>query len=197
MSDYLESEKRKIRFDFLSLRNRIEPDLAAVYSANILAGIKKLSVYEKAKTVLFYLSYGSEVVTDFMVKSAIEEGKVVAVPAIKIIGDVKMQVVRIARLEDANRYVYGIRQPEINPDEIITKADVDLAFIPAIAFDVNGHRIGYGKGYYDRWLEHVPISKTVGLAYDFQITDKLPTGQHDLPVGTIITEKRIVQIIQN
>jgi 5-formyltetrahydrofolate cyclo-ligase len=197
VSDYLESEKRKVRFDFLSLRNKIDPVLAAAYSASILVRIKKLSAYGKAKTVLFYLSYGSEVITDFMVKSAIEEGKIVAVPAIKIVGDVKMQIVKITRLEDANQPVYGIRQPKINPDDIITKNDVDLAFIPAIAFDVNGHRIGYGKGYYDRWLKRMPVNKTVGLAYDSQITDKLPTGQHDIPVGAIITEKRVIKVVKN
>jgi 5-formyltetrahydrofolate cyclo-ligase len=197
VNDYLESEKRKVRFEFLSLRNRIEPVLYVGYSADIFTGIQKLSAYKNAKTVLFYLSYGSEVVTDFMVKSAIADGKIVVVPAIKTVGDVKMQVVKISKLEDANQSVYGIRQPEINPDDIVAKDAVDLAFIPAIAFDVYGYRIGYGKGYYDRWLKHIPMHKTVGLAYDCQITEKLPIGEHDLPVGVIITEKRIIQVIKN
>ena len=69
-----------------------------------------------------------------------------------------------------------------------------MVFIPGIAFDARGYRTGYGKGYYDRWLKSVPLEKTVGLAYDFQITDKLPTEEYDIPVGVIITEKRIMQI---
>jgi 5-formyltetrahydrofolate cyclo-ligase len=190
----LESEKRKIRHEFLALRNRVSVDLAAICSAGIFAKIKKFSAYEKAKTVMFYLSYGSEVVTDFMINSAFGSGKAVIVPAIKNSGDGKMYAAKILRLEDACLSVYGIRQPEINSGNIIEKDNIDLVFIPGLAFDIKGYRTGYGKGYYDRWLKGVPFEKTVGLAYDFQLTNQLPIEKYDLPVGIIVTEKRVVQI---
>jgi 5-formyltetrahydrofolate cyclo-ligase len=191
----LELEKRKIRAEFLSMRNRLDPTLALVFSVGIFAAIKRLPIYEQAGTVMIYLSYGSEVITDFIVKSVVEEGKNVVVPAIKTPGDLYMQAVRIISLEDANQLVYGIRQPEVNSDDIVSKDAIDLVLIPALAFDLSGYRLGYGKGYYDRWLKGVPLCKTVGLAYDFQITDKLPIGKHDLPIGTIVTEQRIIQTI--
>jgi 5-formyltetrahydrofolate cyclo-ligase len=193
----LESEKRKVRYEFLNLRNRIDPILASAYSSVIFSKIIKLPVYEKAETVMFYLSYGSEVATDAMITSAIEEGKTVAVPTIENPGDGKMEAVKIARIEDAYQSVYGIRQPEINREDLIDKSNIDLVFVPGIAFDNNGFRTGYGKGYFDRWLQNVPPEKTIGLAYDFQITDKLPAGKYDLPVGMIVTEKRIIETIKN
>ena len=196
MSDYLELEKRKVRSEFLSMRNRLDPTSALVCSTAILAALKKFSLYEQANTLMIYLSYGSEVITDFIVKSAIEEGKNVVVPAIKNHGDSFMQAVRIIGLEDANQLVYGIRQPEVNLDDVASKDSIDLALIPGIAFDLSGYRVGYGKGYYDRWLKDMPLSKTVGIAYDFQIMDKLPIGKHDLPIGTIVTEQRIIQTIK-
>jgi 5-formyltetrahydrofolate cyclo-ligase len=197
MSGCLESEKRKIRHEFLSLRNRMDVASAAICSTGIFAGIKKLSAYEKAKTMMFYLSCGSEVVTDFMINFAFYSGKSVVVPAIKNSGDGKMYAVKISRLEDACSSVYGIRQPEINSDNIVKKNNIDLVFVPGLAFDIKGYRIGYGKGYYDRWLKGMPFEKTVGLAYDFQLTNQLPIGKYDLQVSIIVTEKRVIQINGN
>jgi putative ATPase len=193
----LRIKKRKIRNEFLTLRNKLGSVLAVNLSARIFTAVEILIMYQKAKTVMFYLSCGSEVATDVMLESAFKEGKIVVVPAISNPEDLQMQAVKISKLEDACQLVSGIRQPEINAENIVKKDDIDLVFVPAIAFDILGYRIGYGKGYYDRWLEGVPANKTVGLAYDFQITDKLPIGKYDLLVGKIITEKRIIQIIKN
>ncbi|MDR3253687.1 MAG: 5-formyltetrahydrofolate cyclo-ligase, partial [Endomicrobium sp.] len=87
----------------------------------------------------------------------------------------------------------SIRQPEIIPDDIVKQDNIDLIFVPGLAFDVLGYRMGYGKGYYDRWLKNLPSEKIVGLAYDFQIADKLPSEKYDIPVGLIITEKRVIR----
>jgi 5-formyltetrahydrofolate cyclo-ligase len=177
------------------MRNKLDPKSALVCSATILASVKKLSLYEQANTIMIYLSYGSEVISDFIVKSAIGEGKNVVVPVMKNPGNLCMQAVKIIRLEDASQLVHGIRQPGVNLDEVVSKDSIDLALIPGLAFDLSCYRLGYGKGYYDRWLKGVPLSKTVGLAYDFQITGKLPIGKHDLQIGTVISEQRIIQTI--
>jgi 5-formyltetrahydrofolate cyclo-ligase len=195
VSDYLELEKKRKRAEFLSMRNRLDPALALTCSVSILVSVKKLPMYEQANTLMIYLSYGSEVITDFIIKSAIEEGKSVVVPAIKNPGDLCMQAVKITGFEEANESVYGIRQPEVIPDDVVVKEDINFVLVPGLAFDLLGNRLGYGKGYYDRWLKDIPLRKTVGLAYDFQITNKLPVGKHDLPIGTIITEQRIIQTI--
>ncbi|MDR1784600.1 MAG: 5-formyltetrahydrofolate cyclo-ligase [Endomicrobium sp.] len=194
MNDYLESEKIKIRRKFLKLRNRTNPVLIASYSVNIFTKVRELSIYKKAKVVMFYLSCGSEVFTDFMINFAFDEGKTVVVPAIKTSQDIKMYAVKILKLEDACYLVYSIRQPEMSSKNIIEKDRIDLFFVPAIVFNTEGYRAGYGKGYYDRWLKNVPFDRTVGLAYDFQIADKIPVREYDIPVSVIVTEKRVIKV---
>jgi len=185
-------EKNKIRYEYLMLRNKIEISARYSYSNSILEKIKSLKQYKQAKIIMLYLSYGSEVVTDFMIKEFLLDGKEVAVPIILTPGDGIMQAIKINSLEEcsANK-VYGIRQPEFDENLIVDKKDVDLILVPGIVFDKKGYRIGYGKGYYDRWLEGTDIEKRIGLAYEVQIVSELPKGQFDLPVGIIVTEKEI------
>lgn len=179
------------------IRDRLEPALRYAYSSVILSKIKKLEDYKNSKIVMFYLSYGSEVVTDNMINEVLSDGKEVVVPIIKNPGDGTMQAVKISHLEDCYEQVYGIRQPEFDEADVVDKKDVDLIFVPGIVFDFYGYRIGYGKGYYDRWLSGTDISKRIGLAYEVQLTDKIPNGKYDLPVGKILTEKRIIEVIRN
>jgi len=146
---------------------------------------------------MFYLSYGSEVITDNMINEVLSDGKEAVVPIIKNPGDGTMHAVRISHLEDCYEQVYGIRQPEFDEADLVDKKDVDLIFVPGIVFDSYGYRIGYGKGYYDRWLTGTDISKRIGLAYEVQLTDKIPSGKYDLPVGKILTEKRLIEVIRN
>lgn len=198
MKEMQESEKSKLRYDYLKIRDRLEPTLRYAYSNIILSRIKKLKEYQDSKIVMFYLSYGSEVITDIMINEFLSDGKEVAVPVIQNPGDGIMTAVRINKIEDCFEKVYGIRQPEFNEDEVVSKDEIDLIFVPGIVFDSNsGYRVGYGKGYYDRWLQGTDISKRVGLAFEVQLIDKLPNGKYDLPVGKILTEKRLIEIIKN
>ena len=186
-----EQEKNKIRYEYLMLRNKIEFEARYSYSNSILEKIKSLKEYEQAETVMLYLSYGSEVITDVMVKEFLLDGKDVAVPVISNPGDGIMHAIKINSLQECNIKVYGIRQPEFDESLIVDKKDVDIILVPGIVFDTKGYRIGYGKGYYDRWLEGTDIKKRIGLAYEVQVVPELPKGKFDLPVGTIITEKEI------
>ncbi len=197
MNDLTKSEKSKLRYGYLSIRDRLEPAIRFAYSSIIFSHIKKMEEYRNAKTVMFYLSYGSEVITDMMINEVLADDKEVTVPIIKNPGDGVMQAIRISKLEDCYERVYGIRQPEFNQDEIVNKDEIDLVFVPGIVFDSKGYRIGYGKGYYDKWLVGFDVSKRIGLAYEIQLTDKLPIGEYDLPVGKIVTEKRCIELTTN
>lgn len=193
----VQESKNKLRYDYLKVRDRIEPHVRFTHSNSILSRIKQLDSYEDARILMFYLSYGSEVVTDLMINEVLADGKEVAVPVIQSPGDGIMTAVKINRLEDCYEKVYGIRQPEFNENDVVSKEDVDLIFVPGIVFDLNGYRIGYGKGYYDRWLEGTDVLKRVGLAFEVQLIDKIPNGQYDLPVSKILTEKRMIEIVKN
>lgn len=197
MKDLTKSEKSKMRYDYLIIRDRLEPAIRFAYSSIIFSRIKKLEEYKNAKTIMFYLTYGSEVITDMMINEVLADDKTVVVPIIKTPGDGVMNAIKISKLEDCYERVYGIRQPEFNQDEVVNKKDVDLVFVPGIVFDNKGYRIGYGKGYYDKWLVGIDVSKIIGLAYEVQLTDKLPIGQYDLPVGKLLTEKRCIEFTTN
>ncbi len=197
MNEFQESEKNKLRYEYLKKRDKIEPFLRYTYSTMILSKIKKMKEYEDSKIVMFYLSYGSEVITDMMINEFLSDGKEVAVPVIQNPGDGIMTAVKIDKLEDCIDKVYGIRQPEFNEDDVVAGNEIDLIFVPGIAFDTNGYRIGYGKGYYDRWLKGTDVSKRVGIAFEVQLIEKIPNGKYDLPVGRVLTEKRVIEIVKN
>ena len=152
MNELQDSEKSKIRYDYLKIRDRLEPTLRYAYSNIILSSIQKLKEYQDSNIVMFSLSYGSEVITDAMINEFLSDGKDVAVPVIQNPGDGIMTAVKINKLEDCYEKVYGIRQPEFDEEEVVAKEDIDLIFVPGIVFDVNGYRVGYGKGYYDKFL---------------------------------------------
>ena len=193
----LQESKNKMRYDYLKIRDRVEPAARFSYSNSILSKVKQLDSYEDSRVVMFYLSYGSEVITDLMIKEVLADGKEVAVPVIQSPGDGIMTAVKISKLEDCYERVYGIRQPEFSESDVVAKEDIDLIFVPGIVFDLSGYRIGYGKGYYDRWLEGTDILKRVGLAFEVQLVEKIPNGQYDLPVSKILTEKRVIEIVKN
>jgi len=94
-------------------------------------------------------------------------------------------------MDDMKKGAYGILEPKT-----VRKADennIDVILVPGLAFDRNGGRMGFGKGYYDRLLESSKAVK-IGLCYDFQILEKIPTESHDVPMNFVITEKEILEI---
>jgi 5-formyltetrahydrofolate cyclo-ligase len=159
--------------------------------------VKNLLIFKKAETIMFYLSCGSEVSTDLLINFAFEDKKDVSVAAITDMKNGQMEAVRISKLKEANQLVCGIRQPAVNKSKVITKESIDLVFVPGIVFSELGYRVGYGKGFYDRWLQDVDCAKVVGLAYDFQVVKEVPIGKCDLPVGFIVTEKKVIKVLEN
>jgi 5-formyltetrahydrofolate cyclo-ligase len=157
--------------------------------------IKKFTKYTKSKIVMFYLSCGSEVMMDYMIEFAFIQNKTVVIPVITNKKTSSMCAVKIINtISDTTKATYGIRQPSLVVNNIIHKQNIDLIFVPGVVFDIYGYRIGYGRGYYDRWLKDVPPQQIVGIAYNFQIIKKLPINKYDLSVGTIITENKIIKV---
>lgn len=98
---------------------------------------------------------------------------------------------RISDLNELKPGKFGIPEPDSTLPGIAPE-DLDLILLPGIAFDDSGVRIGYGKGYYDRLLAHIPRGKRVALAYSLQIADSLPSGETDVPLGLVVTESEII-----
>ena len=139
------------------------------------------NAYRAAKTIYGYLPYNQEVRTVPMLRRALEEGKRVAVP--KVYGD-DMKFIYLDDLSQVAKGYAGI--PEPVADGPVAQDETALVLMPGLAFDPQGHRIGYGGGFYDKFLAREPHHPTVALCYDFQVMDRLETEEFDIPVDLVI-----------
>ena len=137
--------------------------------------------YKQAKTIYGYLPYNQEVRTIPMLERALSEGKRVAVP--KVYGD-DMKFIYITDMSRISAGYAGI--PEPVDDEPVADDPTALVLMPGLAFDPQGHRIGYGGGFYDRFLAQEPNHPTLALCYDFQMLPKLETEEFDIPVDCVL-----------
>ena len=137
--------------------------------------------YQEAKTVYGYLPYNQEVRTVPMLEQALRDGKQVAVP--KCYGD-EMKFILMTDLSLVEKGYAGI--PEPIADGPIAHDETALVLMPGLAFDPQGHRIGYGGGFYDKFLSREPDHPTPALCYEFQMLPHLETEDHDIPVDTVL-----------
>ena len=147
--------------------------------------------FKKSQAVLFYVSYNNEVSTHDMIKESLTARKKVAVP----ITDMNHHCLQLSRLtswDDLEKGPYAILQPKKECIREIPLDEIEIILIPGIVFDMSGHRIGHGEGYYDDLLKHMSHALLVGLAFEFQIIETIPAEAHDIPVHRIVTEKRII-----
>ena len=152
-----------------------------------LLGIERV---KQAKTICTFISAFKEPDTVEIIKELWEQDKKIVVP-ITDIESGTLSLSYINSMDDMKKGAYGILEPKT-----VRTADennIDIILVPGLAFDRNGGRMGFGKGYYDRLLESSKAVK-IGLCYDFQILEKIPTESHDVPMNFVITEKEILEI---
>lgn len=138
--------------------------------------------YQQAKTIYGYMPYNQEVRTVPMLERAMKEGKQVAVP--KVYGDT-MKFILVTDLTQMEKSDFGI--PEPIADGPVADDPTALVLMPGLAFTARGDRMGYGGGYYDKFLSAEPDHPTVALCYDFQLLERLPTEEYDIPVDLVLT----------
>lgn len=180
--------KTQLKESILEKRNSLSKEEILKKSNEIKNSLFSLSQYKKSKTVMFFVSFNSEVNTHEMIKASLRN-KTVVVPKV-IHNEIEPSV-----MMDFDSLIpsgkFGILEP-IEAMKIAYK-NIDIILVPGIAFDKEGHRIGYGFGYYDKFLKKVPKAIKIGLCFDFQLVEKIPREMHDVPVDMIVTEKRIVK----
>lgn len=137
--------------------------------------------YQAASTIYGYLPYNQEVRTVPMLEQALRDGKKVAVP--KCYGD-EMKFIYLDDLTKVSKGYAGI--PEPIADAPVAHDETALVLMPGLAFDPQGHRIGYGGGFYDKFLSREPNHPTLALCYDFQMLPHLDTEEHDIPVDVVL-----------
>ena len=144
-------------------------------------------IYQCSKTVMIYVSMPDEVGTDQLIEDALQNGKQVCVPILEEqYGD--MSAILINNLNELTVGKFGLRMPNSDRSTKVFPYDIDLIVVPAVAFDKTGGRLGFGAGYYDRFLARAINAVFLGLAWDCQITGSIPCEAHDIKMDYLLTE---------
>ncbi len=181
--------------DKQQLRIKMKQQLSSQSRDNREAASKEIAVrlfdsdeFKQAKIIMFYAGTDSEVNTEGMIKRALSAGKTIVLPVAKE-EDKKLIASQIIDFDKELKLgPYGILEPEEEYVREIDKEKIELVIVPGLAFDRTGRRLGRGKGYYDRFLSSLP-SKTpkIGLAFNFQIVERIPCEPHDFPLTSVIS----------
>ena len=177
-------DKKALRREIGEKKRALSAEQIAQASHRLSESLFATESYQKAQSIYGYLSYNQEVRTEEILRRAFMDGKRVAVP--KVFGD-EMKFLWIESLSMIAPGYYNI--PEPIADGPVADDELALILMPGLAFDPQGHRLGYGGGFYDRYLAEHHDHKLVALCYDFQLFDYLETEAHDIPVDLVIADK--------
>lgn len=190
--------KSSIRKRILALRNDLSPEACRLNSSCIMQRVLELPMVKSAKHILCYAGYKSEVITEDLIMALLQIGKQVYLPRVN--GE-EMDFYQVKGASDLTQGYKGIPEPSPDCHIIFTKEmweqniEQTIMFLPGAAFSEDGARIGYGKGYYDRYLMKLPCQERIALCYEMQMVDAIPSDAHDIPVTTIVTEEKIRNVI--
>ena len=171
--------KEELRQQIKQLKRQFTPAQLEELSLPILARLRPLLT--EAKTIMAYYSLPDEVCTHQLIDELVAEGKTVLLP--KVLDDETMELRRYTGPHDLREGAYHIMEPIGDPFTDLTQ--IDLALIPGLAFDAQGHRLGRGKGYYDRFLAAF-TGTTIGVCFDFQKVAEVPVDAHDIAVNRVV-----------
>lgn len=185
--------KKEFRKKVISDRNNQNYESLCKNSSIITQKILALDCIKKAKNIMLYLDFNNEVKTDELIVKLISLGKTVSSP-ITIKEEKKLIPSQIIDLKDGVKIgAYGIREPKPECSPEVEVKDIDVVIVPAVAYDKDCYRLGYGGGFYDRFIERLREDAiTVGIAFDLQIFDSVPKEDHDAQLDYIITESQIL-----
>lgn len=179
----------------IAVRDAFPAEAKAAADRAICARLFALPEWQAAHTVFLYVSFRSEVDTHVLLAAALESGRRVLVP--RVVRPVReIEACEVHSLQDLAPGTWGILEPA-HPRRVAHPQEVDLVVVPGLAFDAQGGRIGYGGGFYDRYLKRVrPDCVRVGLAYEVQLVPKVPCGPKDARVHLVVTEARVIRVPQ-
>ena len=180
-------DKKALRKEYFELRDKIPTDKRIKKSQKIFEILKANEAYQKANIIFIYASFHSEVYTHEFIKLALEDKKIICLPV--VISDQEMEVFQIHSMDQLKKDNFGILSPDPNSCSKVLPEEIDLALIPLLAFNAQGYRLGYGKGYYDRYLPQLKATcNKIGIAFSEQFSKELPVSIYDYPLDHILTE---------
>ena len=171
------------------------PEIKNEQDAAIADQVRRLWQYQQCTVLLTYVSTPIEVDTHRIIRQALEDGKRVAVP--RCVPDSRnMEFYYIDSMDELLPGAFGVLEPLPNPDKLYKEREGGLCLVPAFSYDWNGFRLGYGKGYYDRFLSRFE-GRMVGLCYSDCVQRVLPHGRFDRQVELLVTEKYLRRTVRD
>lgn len=190
--DILVQKKARLRQKMLEVRDSIPQALRSQKSQSIANQIFQIVESEKSSVIMTYVSFRSEVETHEIIDRLISLGKTVLVPLVKREQREQRELKTYQILDrnlDLGKGHYGIQEPIPERCQLFNESKIDLILVPGVAFDRLGYRIGYGAGYYDRFLKRCSQALSVGLAYKEQMVADVFHLQWDVPVKRVVTDE--------
>ncbi len=157
-------------------------------SLKIIQNLINLDIYQNSKVILCYSNFKSEVETLGIIQDALKTNKTVAFP--KVINDTRIVFYQINSLDELKPGYQGILEPNNNQLDYSLIKDA-LMIVPGTVFDTKGNRLGYGKGYYDRFIAKYKPKYTIGLAYEIQLSNEIIPSKYDQKIDVVITENNV------
>lgn len=183
-------KKKDLRESMLEELGKLSEDERMTISKNLHEVLFQSDLWKKAETIGIYISFDTEWDTKKIIEEAFKSGKIVAVP--KTIPETKgMKFYQIQDLSQVQKGHFGIQEPIIEKATYLDKDKIDLLVVPGLIFSEDGYRIGFGGGYYDRFLANF-IHSTVSLVSRKQLREELPINHYDLPVNYLVTEEGFI-----
>jgi len=179
--------KKDLRKELLKKRTALPTNIRKELDTKIVSNLLSLSEVRESEKVLLYCPSKGEPNIYPLLKTFLKQGKSLALPRVK--GN-EIEAVVVKDLRCLKEGAFNI--PEPPEGRVIEPEELDSVVLPGIAFDREGNRLGFGKGFYDRLLKRVSAPK-VGVAYSFQVLDSLPTDSWDVPVDVVVTEKEVIR----
>ncbi len=183
-----ELDKNLLRREILAKRSGLSQTLVFSASSEICRKILTLECFTNSETVFAYFPYGNEISTLEIISQALALGKLVALPRVN--GE-EILFRYVTGIDDLIPGSFGILEPPDSLPLACTDSNT-LIIVPGVVFDRKLNRCGHGKGYYDKFLEGRIYLKAIGVCYDFQLVQQLPTEPWDKPMDLIVTEKEII-----
>ncbi len=191
-----DQEKEALRRKMKQIRDAIPEESRSEQNKTITNIILNTALYESAAFILTYVSFGSEVDTTALIQHAIRDGKKVYVP--KVLSNGVMDFFQCDDLSRLQPGAMGIPEPEADPCALfpytthisLDSAENCMILVPGLAFDKKLGRLGFGGGFYDRYLSHFRKKMAIGMAFNEQMIDEVPMGQEDVPVDLVVTPER-------
>ena len=178
-------KKTELRKEIFAMRSQLSAAEAERLSGRIADRLRGLPEYQAAERIFFYIDFGKEVQTRGLIRRALLEGKSVAVPRIE---GKQMRFYPFTDFSSLKKSAFGIDEPA--GGEPVWWEDA-FVVMPGVAFDKKGHRLGYGGGFYDRYLEAFPVRFKAALAFSFQVRDEIPSDRYDIGPDLVVTENEL------